>query len=784
MEAAPAVYSGAYTGAIELSPAADSYSELEAVAAEIIRLVREENYRYKDIGVVARDPGAFAREIDSAFARMRIPHFMSAPEDVENQPLAAGVVSALNAARGFDTANVLLFAKSPLLGLTPEEAALLENYCYCWDIRGSLWHSEFTANPRGLAGAMAEADLKRLSEINAIRARVAEPLLRLRERLRQNDAAALAKGVYELLAEINAAENLLQFNERLEDSARLWDSLMEILDIFGSVLKGREIPAARLCELFRLSLSAAKTASPPETLDQVIVGGADRIRPEKLRAVFVIGANENVFPAQAGGGGLFSEAEREELSGGGLELAPTGLQRAALEKYFAYFALTLASERVCVSWPKADLKGRELLPSAIVEQLRAMFPDIKESVCSGEDWLSASDESALALMERAAEKPPHSLGKEAAEALFGRDMRLSPSKVERFYKCPFSYFAADGLKVRRRGRVVFTGLEYGSAVHHVLQVMLARHGGAALAELETIGEEVEEILREYLEEVTGGGDIPERLKFLFGRIGGTLVRLLRRLGQEFAQSGFAPYALELPIETGGEVEPLRLLAPDGAAVTVEGKVDRIDIMEKDGRRFVRVVDYKSGAKSFALGDILYGLNLQMLLYLFTIAKNGKGGLGDSIPAGVLYMPAREGWLSAGRGIETETAAKEHAKGWRMSGLLLDDEDVLRGMERELAGVYIPVKLGKDGKPDAASQIASAAEFANLAKKVERQITAMAEELGAGKIAAMPVRASGGLTCEYCDYPALCGFEEGDESVTVRSLNKQEFFEIIGEEESQ
>jgi ATP-dependent helicase/nuclease subunit B len=337
--------------------------------------------------------------------------------------------------------------------------------------------------------------------------------------------------------------------------------------------------------------------------------------------------------------------------------------------------------------------------------------------------------------------------------------------------------------VRKRGKVVFTGLEYGSAVHHVLQAMLLRHGGAALATLETINEEVEEILREYLAEVTGGGEIPERLKFLFGRIGGTITRLLRRLGQEFGQSGFAPYALELPIERGGEVEPLRLVSPEGAAVTVEGKVDRIDIMEKEGRRFVRVVDYKSGAKSFALGDILYGLNLQMLLYLFTVAKNGRGGLEGSVPAGVLYMPAREGWLAAERGLDSESAEKERIKGWRMSGLLLDDDDVLRGMERELKGMYIPVKLGKDGKPDAASQIASAAEFARLARKVERQVTAMADELGAGKIDALPIRASGGFTCEYCDYPAVCGFEEGDACVAVRSLAKQEFFERLEEEEA-
>jgi ATP-dependent helicase/nuclease subunit B len=205
-------------------------------------------------------------------------------------------------------------------------------------------------------------------------------------------------------------------------------------------------------------------------------------------------------------------------------------------------------------------------------------------------------------------------------------------------------------------------------------------------------------------------------------------------------------------------------------------------MEKNGNRYVRVVDYKSGAKSFELGDILYGLNLQMLVYLFTIAKNGKGHLAEAIPAGVLYMPAHESWLAAERGIDEESARKQRVRQWRMSGLVLDDEDVLRGMERELAGEYIPVKLGKDGKPDAASQVASAAELARLAAKVERLIASMAQELHSGGIGAVPVRTAAGFACEYCDYAALCGFEEGDACVAVKAFDKREFFDTIAEEE--
>ncbi len=807
-------------------PRADIYAELESVAAEIARLTREKNYRYRDIGLVMREPSAYARAVEAAFEAREIPYFMSVPEDVENSPLAAGLTAALNAARGFEASPVLLFAKSAILNLTAEEAARLENYCYCWDIRGALWQTDFTRNPRGLS-RMDDADAESLKRINEVRTRVVSPLLRLREAIKDADGRVFATAVYALLTEINAAENLTAFvkafdegQDALNEAARLWDAVMQILDIFGTALASRKMPSARFCELFRLALSAAGTASAPETLDQVLVGGADRIRPEKLRAVFVVGANEGVFPAPCTDSGVFSEPERRELRDAGLELSAGGLEQAALEKYFAYFALTLPSERLCVSWPRSSLKGRETLPSEIVLQLKTMFPGLPcppadplggisgassafETLARGftrNDALTdvlreyfggpAAGEIysfALSRMALAAEKPARRIDdKLVAKELFGSFMRLSPSRVEQYYRCPFSYFARYGLNIKKRGKVRFSGLEYGSAAHHVLEVMLRLYGGKGLCALtdKQILEEVAKIIREYLASVAGDEEmLSERFRFLYGRLCSTLTRLIRRLAAEFAQSAFEPCALEMPVKLGGAVEPVRFETESGVSVVVEGVVDRVDVMNKNGRRFVRVVDYKSGAKDFRLGDVLYGLNLQMLLYLFAIAENGQADLSGATPAGVLYMPSRESYLSVGREISGEDAKKELARQWRMNGLLLDDEEALRGMERELAGLFIPARAGKDGKPDASSQIAGAAEFARLGRKAERLVADMARLLSDGKIDALPVLEDGGAQCEHCDYGAVCGFEPGDAAVNVKKFGKQEFFKLLAEEEA-
>lgn len=816
------VYNTGYGDALSLYAADGIYDEIDFVADEICRLVRDEGCRYNEIAVVMRDPAPYSRAIETSFLRHGIPYFMSVSEDIENKPMISCVLAAINAVRGgFDATLVLLFAKSPMMGLRPDDVAALENYCYCWGVRGAQWDVDFAGNPRGLAASLTDEDLALLTRINAVRKTIITPLLRFRDMLKEADGQSFARGIFGLLEEIGAAQGLVSYSETLEnpdaflaESAQLWDRLTEILDVFGDVLGKSKMTAARLCELFKLSVDTEELASPPQTLDQVLIGGADRIRPEKLRAVFVTGANENVFPAQLSGSGVFSDAERTALIDAGLEISAPFLQKAALEKYFAYFALTLASEWLFVSYSGSDLKGGEMLPSSIISNLCDMFPGLPEhkkdklkGVSNKEsavelfsrsyhedtavsatlrEFLGDGEHAALLKrMDAASEKPAHKIADEtAARELFGRIMRFSPSKIERYYKCPFSYFVSDGLGIRPRGKVEFNGIESGSVIHHVLQVMLQKYGGEGILKLseKEISGEVTEIIRGYLaERIDDTSKLPARLKFLFERLSGTLSRLLRRLGEEFSQSSFEPAAFELPIEAGGAVEPLRLETADGAEVRVEGVVDRVDVMNKGGKRYIRVVDYKSGVKNFALRDILYGLNMQMLVYLFTIAENGVNELDGGIPAGVLYMPARERYMTAARDSDAESVQKAREKEWRMSGLLLEDEEALRGMERDIAGIYIPAKLGKSGKLDTSS-LATYAELGKLAQKVKRQITQMAELLSKGAIEACPISENGSAACEYCDYKAVCGVEQGDAVRQIAKLSKDEFFKLLEEEE--
>ena len=811
--------------AISFFGARDIYREVEWVAMGIARLVRDEGYSYREIAVIARDTEPYLWAVQSVFLREDIPFFADSRREVENMPLAGGLLAALEAVRlGLDGGAVINYAKNPLVWCDPDGLAELEDYCYTWAVRGKLWENEWKNSPRGLANEVTAQDLGLLSRLNSMRVEIITPLVNLRESLRECDGRGFAAAVFDFIQEIDAAGNLVRFADSLpqgeretflDEAGQLWDKLIEILDLFGGVLGSTTLQTARFIELLRLSLANAEIGLRPQTLDEVLVGGADRIRPGAVRAAFVIGGAQGHFPGEPEAGGVFTDSERQKVIDAGGQIGLPVLYRAVLERYYCYHALTIPSERLFVSYPLTNFGGADCRPSWMISRLRAIFPAMEEDKQTLTDQVYSTGGAyerlaaicredtpqASALVEvlgragkadkigKAAFKPSRRIEDAAvARRLFGERMMLSPTRVDRYYRCAFCYFARDGLGLRRPEKVSFSPLESGSILHHVLQVMTQRHG-SGLFKMQTrqLRKEIDELINSYLvERVAEKQALPRRFSYLFERLGTTLIRLLRRLGEEFDQTLYTPVAFELPITQrqveGGAVRPIELTTINGISVRVEGVVDRVDVMEKNGQKYLRVVDYKSGGKAFRLEDVICGLNLQMLIYLFTISENGQGTLGDCIPAGVLYMPLKGDYTMAERADSTEKIGEKHLRSWKMSGLLLDDEESIRGMEAELRGVFIPAKMGKDGWHKA-SALASKAEMGALSRKIDGLISEMADNLTRGNIPARPLRSKDFDPCEYCDFRPLCGFEQGDEYGSIPSLDKEKALSILRGEEN-
>ena len=816
-------------GEVRLICAADPYDEADFVACAARKLA-EEGYRWREMAVIARELDTYKHALPDAFSKAGIPLHTDEPADFYAHPLSAFLLASLSAVSNrFDGADLLRILKTGLIPVSEEDIAEFENYCFVWNVRGNGFLSDFTENPKGLVEDASPEDFAPLSRINAVRRRVVGPLVTLREKLSGADGAAFSAALYSYLVDCKVPEGLRRLydnytaagkREQAEDLDIFWRSLVELLDDFTASLSGVRLEQSAMAKLFEMALSSVKIGVLPRTLDCVTAGTADRFRPFGIKAVFLIGVTDGVFPASPKPGGLFSEAERRTMADSGMELGEGGTDGLLSERMYAYTAFTAASEKVFVSYPKAGLGGEELSPSLLISSLGDAVSPLPleqtaglpagfwlcgeefafDRLCAGngrETPETAALRRYFADSERWKERS-EKLGKtvsaaafsltdrENAEALFGRDLLVSPTTINDFERCPFSYFAKSGLSLKERRRAELTHLSAGNLIHYVLGALLSRYGGKGIAALsdEELRRAVAEIFDSYLQTVLRNEkDKSARFLYQYHRMEDLLFRLIRRLGEEFSVSDFSPYAFELPLEPSGEAPRYTLETPEGKTVAVRGKIDRVDVMEKDGVRYVRIIDYKSGDKVFNLSDIFYGLDVQMLVYLFSIWQGGRGGLANAVPAGVLYMPAKEKLYATTFDKPAEKIQKDREKEYCMSGLLLDNETVLRAMEPDLRESYIPVKEGKNGISSAS--LATLSEFGKIRSHLDRLLIAMERELSDGAIGAMPCKNKGSekLPCVFCAYRAVCRRGENDPYAEHIARNRQEIFEELEKEDA-
>ena len=229
-------------------------------------------------------------------------------------------------------------------------------------------------------------------------------------------------------------------------------------------------------------------------------------------------------------------------------------------------------------------------------------------------------------MARASSLRRGSLSRAAVQTLYGRRISMTASRAERLRSCHFAYFMEYGLRARERAPAGFDAAQVGTFLHYVLEHVVRRAtdlGGFAQVSRETLEELIRQVIQEYMDQAMPGFDGRDaRFRYLFRRLRGTVTAIVENVAQELAASDFKPMAFELEFG-GGEGLPAITIQAGDASLSVVGKVDRVDGWLKDGRLYIRVVDYKSGKKKFDLANVRMGLDIQMLLYLFALQKEGK-----------------------------------------------------------------------------------------------------------------------------------------------------------------
>ena len=800
---------------INMFLANNQYTEIEHIAAEIVKLVRNENYRYKDISVITKNLNLYSSLIKVIFDNYNIPVFIDEKKELSENILVKFLIAVLEICnKNWSYEAVFNYLKTGFVKIDKEEIFKLENYCIRWGIKGNKWYKE-DWNYVG-KDEYTEEELARLNELRRM---IVTPIRKLQEKARKdNSFINLTKILCEFLEEMKIEEVITSKIEKLEEKgfieiANEYESsfkvLIELFDEIVLVFGEEKTNFDKYMSILKIGLKNTGLGKIPATQDQVIVGDVSRSRSHKVRAVFIIGINDGEFPSIYKDEGFFNDKDREYLKAQGFDLANGSLENLYAENFNIYKAFTIAEEKLFLSYASSDNEGRTLRPSILITKLKKIYPKLKETsdIITQEKEIITTNNTFDNLIEKLNAyqegkgieniwfdvlkyyennplwkgrlqkslegikytNAPEKIKPEFIKKLYGETLHTTISRLERYRSCPFSFYLEYGLKLKEKKSLKLQAIDTGSFMHEVIDEFFEEIAYKKISIKELEKEEIEKIVKQIIEE-----KLNLKANYIFKSIPKFMVltnRLCRLVTlsivyivQGLQTTDFEVVGNEIEFKNGKEYKPIEITTEDGRKVEITGKIDRIDLAKDETGKYIRIIDYKSSAKDINLNEVLAGLQLQLITYLDAVCVEK-----DVIPAGVLYFGLTEPKLDKVRNSknitdeEVEQKIREH---FRMNGLVLAEMNVINMMDNNLKdgekSTTIPVKLKKDGSMDKTSKVVSRKEFEILQKYVKKTLGDISKEILDGNIDIKPYYnvKNKRKPCEYCAYGSICNFKKG------------------------
>lgn len=781
------------------------YQECTVAAEKIFEKIQA-GARYRDIAVVCADMATYRNTINMVFRKFGMPVYISGSDGVLEKSVITTVIAAIQAAlNGFEQRDVFRYMKSALSPLSQSLCDRIENYAILWGIAGSRWQKEWINHPDGLGAEWTDSAARKLEELNRGRAQVVEPLLHLREDFSGAvDLKQQVHALYQFLEEISFSEKIMQLADELEQQGdnrnaqilnQLWEILLTALEQMYDVLGETVWDPDTFTRLLKLLLSQYDVGTIPPVLDSIIVGPVKGLRCHQAKHIFLLGALEGNLPVYGGAVGVLTDQERSVLREMGVPLnggAMEGLQTEFAEIYSVFCG---AEETVTVSCPVgqpsfiyrrlSSLAGGDMLTDAEFGAVLTNKLEAGAYLARLNGKCAAKELDIADIYAEIANRIEHKLGRISQEnicKLYGEQLNLSASQIDRLAECRLSYFLKYGLRAKERKQATIDPAEFGTYVHAVLEntgKKIMELGGFGDVTADTVLQISREASDRYAKERFSELDT-QRMTYLFSRNRQELETIVLELWQELKDIAFSPVGFEVSFGDGGEMPAISIPAQRMQA-QLRGFVDRVDAWLADGKNYFRVVDYKTGKKDFDYCDIFNGLGLQMLLYLFALEQEGEELLGaDPIPTGVQYFPARAPLISSDALLADEDAISKREKLWKRKGLLLSEEEILDAMESESAPNRLPYARQKDGR--LSGDLADRAQFRMLKTYVFGLLCKMVDDIASGSVDPNPyTRGSSHNACTFCPYGSICHQEYVEGRRNYKAMTAQRFWEEVAKE---
>jgi len=790
---------------IHLFLAKNQYSEIENVAKQITKLIKEKNIRYKDISLITRNIDTYSSLIRAIFAEYNIPFFIDEKRDLNQNIIVQYLLSILEIfANNFSAESIFNYLKIGFSDIEKDDIFKLENYCTKWGIKYGKWQKDFTYGKN-------DKNNEEIEYLNSLRLKIVEPLNRLKSKF--GTVKETTKAIYEFLQEQQIEQKINLKIENLQEIGQIdlaneyqesYKIILEIFDEMVLVFGNEKLGIQKYTQILKTGLKNSELGKIPGTQDQVVVGDIERSRSHKVDIIFIIGINDGSFPSINKAEGFLGDKDREYLKQDGIELANGTIENLYEENFNIYKAFTTAEKQLYLSYASSDLDGKSLRPAMLINKIKKLFPSLieKSDVTIKKYEIANKNITYQELLENISSlrngnkiediwyavyqyyknqnewyeklkqdlqgidytNIPQNIDKNIIEKLYGNTLNTSISRLEKYAGCPFSYYLQYGLRLKEREELKVQNFDTGSFMHETIDEFFKKVNkeNINLSELVTDEEKIQKLVNSVVEEKLDMGkkytfvETP-KYKVLVKRLKRIVAKALKYIIEGLVYSDFNIQGTEVEFSKNGKYKPIIIQLEDGKKVEITGKIDRIDTAESEGEKYLRIIDYKSSAHNIDLNEVYAGLQIQLLTYMDAVCKEE-----DLIPAGVLYFSLLEQMINTDKKITEEQIEEELRKNFKMKGLILADVKVIKMQDKNLdygTSKLIPAGITKSG--DISEKTTSGVnkeEFKILQDYIYKTIKEIAKEILKGNINIKPYNKDGKKPCNYCPYKAVCRFD--------------------------
>lgn len=807
--------------AVHVFSAENRMAEVEQCALEMIRLVRDEHFEWRDLAVVSNDLSAYEMAVKRVFDRYELPYFMDAKSAMRDNPLIDFILALCRTGDNlYGEENAVQLLKTGFFDVEDEAVFQFELYVRAWRLRERQLCKPFEKPaPEGVHLEAAES-------VRAFYCEVTDDI----RQLKRVPAQHMAETLYRVMVALKLPEKIEAQVDRFMEKgdfdhaqtfAQVWNRVMTTLDELVGISGEALMSLSDVYTLLEAGFERMETGRIPLRENQVLVGSLDRSRAHPIRTLFILGVNDGVLPQSGGDHQLILEEEKARLKTAGFHFLADSQMFLEKEQYNIYSAMTRPSESIYFSYSRADEEGKPLRASQWIGRVLKCFPDAEmktplkpiatekgtaaplaselrralDGYPISEEWL----EVFKWYMVNAPETAKHlyrglkhsnlvdRLSKRTVEALYKGPLNTSVSRLENYVQCPFKYYVEAGLRPTEIHPYTMSYPEVGTLLHQSLERF-----GRRLNESETTwktldGDSAEALMASVVDELLD--DELYRSKFQYRYQAHKLMRVSKRavrtLTQHLHQGAFEPIAFELAFPDSGKgLPPIVIELNSGEKLFIRGVIDRIDRLDINGKTYLKIIDYKSGSKKISLSDVYHGLQMQLLVYLGACMGSPAYFRADDVhPAGAFYFRIDDPLVETPEQVKAMIDEKI-TDSLKLDGFAVDDADVLNSLDETLQengrSSVIQVRLKTDQSFAKTSQVVSESDLLDMITWVQKKIAAIGEDVLEGHIDISPCRMGTAKSCDYCDYKGICQFDTQFLGNTYRKLPTMDDETVLSE----